>query len=500
MRDYKYGGFNMAFNVKTKLGLGALALAAFIAGVAVSGTLNITPLLSADESAGDLEALRNIGTGFSAIAKEVSPSVVNVSVSRTIKNSFHGFDFFGGGPFEDFFGFPAPKDDEYLIEGAGSGVIVSKDGYILTNNHVVESAEEITVRTYDGKEYDGELIGTDPRTDLAVIKVDGNNLPAAELGNSDEIEVGEWVLAIGNPFQLSHTVTAGIVSAKGRANVGLADYEDFIQTDAAINPGNSGGALVNLEGEVIGINTAIATRTGVYSGVGFAIPINMAKAIMEQLIKTGKVTRGWLGLYIQPITPELKEQFDLPNEDGALVSEVVKGGPSEKAGLERGDVVIEFNGTHIRDSNQLRMMAAGTEIGTKVKVKVIRDGREKVFTVKIGELPEEDVGGVFEPRSSEQKMSDKMGFSVKNLNDAAREQLGLEPGTKGVVVDSVKQTSDAYQNGLRRGDVIVEVDGEPVNDVNDYEANVLGLDEGDKVLLLVITGGHTRYVTFEIGG
>lgn len=490
----------MAFNIKIKLSLAALALAAFIAGVAVSGTLNLTPRLNADESAGDLETLRNIGTGFSTIAKDVSPSVVNVSVSRTVKNSFHGFDFFGGSPFDDFFGSQPPKDEEYLIEGAGSGVIVSSDGYILTNNHVVEGAEEITVRTYDGKEYDGKLIGTDPRTDIAVVKVDGGKLPVAELGNSDEIQVGEWVLAIGNPFQLSGTVTAGIVSAKGRANVGLADYEDFIQTDAAINPGNSGGALVNLNGEVIGINTAIASRTGVYSGVGFAIPINMAKAIMEQLIKTGKVTRGWLGLYIQPITPELQEQFNLSSEDGSLVSEVVEGGPSEKAGLKRGDVVIEFDGKHIKDTNQLRMMAAGTEVGTKVKVKVIRDGREKEFTVKIGELPEENAGSVFEAPSSEQKMTDKMGFSVKNLSDNVREQLGLEPGMRGVVVDSVKQTSDAYQNGLRRGDVIVEINGGSVNDVGDYQGKVSGLREGDKVLLLVVTNGHTRYVTFEVGG
>jgi len=490
----------MAFNVKTKISLAAVALAAFIAGVAVSGTLNLTPRLSAGEDAGDLEALRNIGTGFSAIAKEVSPSVVNVSVSRTVKNSFHGFDFFGDSPFDDFFDFRVPENEEYLIEGAGSGVIVSKDGYILTNNHVVEGAEEITVRTFDGKSYEAKLIGTDPRTDLAVIKVDDANLPAAELGDSDEIQVGEWVLAIGNPFQLSHTVTAGIVSAKGRANVGLADYEDFIQTDAAINPGNSGGALVNLDAEVVGINTAIASNTGVYSGVGFAIPINMAKAIMEQLIKTGKVTRGWLGLYIQPVTPELKEQFDLPGEDGALVSEVVDGGPSDAAGLERGDVVVEFDGTHIKDVNQLRMMAAGTEIGKKVKVKVIRDGREKTFTVNIEELPEEETGSMFEPHGSEQKMSDKMGFSVRNLTENAREQLGLEPGTKGVVVESVKQTSDAYQNGLRQGDVIVEIDGEPISGLSDYQTKVSKLDEGDKALLLVITGGHTRYVTFEVGG
>jgi serine protease Do len=490
----------MAFNIKTKLSLTAVALAAFVAGVAVSGTLNITPRLSADDGAGDLEMPRNIDTGFSAIAKEVSPSVVNVSVSRTVKNSFHGFDFFGKSPFDDFFGFQVPKDEEFLVEGAGSGVIVSADGYILTNNHVVEGAEEITVRTYDGEVYDGELIGTDPRTDLAVVKVDGGKLPVAELGNSDEIQVGEWVLAIGNPFRLSGTVTHGIVSAKGRANVGLADYEDFIQTDAAINPGNSGGALVNLDGEVIGINTAIASRTGVYSGVGFAIPINMAKEIMGQLIKTGKVTRGWLGLYIQPITPELKEQFDLPSEDGALVSEVVEGGPSDKAGLKRGDVVVEFDGKRIKDTNQLRMMAAGTEVGTKVKLKVVRDGREKAFDVKIGELPEEDAGSVFEPRSSDQKIADKMGFAVSELTGNTSEQLGLEPGTAGVVVDSIRQSSDAYQNGLRQGDVVVEVNGEPVNNVSDYQAKVSGLGEGDKVLLLVITGGHTRYVTFEVGG
>ncbi len=489
----------MSLSYKGKLALFAVAASSFIAGAIVTGALDLTPKSAADtENAGDLEALRQIGQGFSQVVQEISPAVVNVRVSKKVKMKHPPlggpFDFFGGSPFEKFF--EPPQGEDYLQQGSGSGVIVSADGYILTNNHVVEEADEVKVKTADGKEYEAKVVGTDPRTDLAVIKVDAKGLAAARLGNSDAVEVGEWVLAVGNPFELSNTVTAGIISARGRANMGLADYEDFIQTDAAINPGNSGGPLVNLDGEVIGINTAIATRTGGNMGIGFAIPINMAKQIMDQLIKTGKVTRGWLGVYIQPVTSQLQEQFKLKSTEGALVADITAGGPAEKAGLKRGDVIVAFNGKPVKETNHLRNMVAATKIGTEADVKVIRDGKTKTIRVKIGELPEEEatagrqLGGGFQ---------NELGFEVQNLTPAIKRQLGVPDDQGGVVVREIKQASDAYQNGLRKGDVIIEVNRAPVADVSAFSHAVSALSAGDQVLAVVITQGHTRYVTFTLG-
>ncbi len=492
----------MALNNKTKLVLGAVAAACFVAGAVLSGALNLVPRGNADtQPSGDLEALRRIGQGFSQVVKEVSPSVVNIRVAKKVTMSSSDFGgappgFFGGGPFDHFFNLPKGHPDEFLEQASGSGVVVSADGYILTNNHVVEGADEITVRTADGKEYKAKTVGTDKRTDIAVIKVDAKDLPAAKLGNSDQIEVGEWVLAVGNPFELQNTVTAGIISARGRANVGLADYEDFIQTDAAINPGNSGGPLVDLDGEVIGINTAIATRTGGNMGIGFAIPINMAKQIMDQLIKTGKVVRGWLGIYIQPVTAELQKQFKLKSTDGALVADMTAGGPAEKAGLKRGDVIVAFQGKEIKDTNQLRKLVADTAVGTVADVVAVRDGSEKHLKVKIGELPPEEAKakGGFQGGGGED-----WGFNVTDLTPAARQQLGLSENQGGVVVTDVKQVSDAYQKGLREGDVIVEVNRVQVNDESGFNNVMAGAKAGDQVLLVVITQGHTRYISFTAG-
>lgn len=489
----------MSFDLKTKGILVAVAASCFVAGAVITGVLDLTPRGAAEsEPSADLEALRRIGQGFSQVVKEVSPSVVNVRVSKEVKvggPSAGGspFDFFGDSPFGRFFEWPEGED--FLQEGSGSGVIVSKDGYILTNNHVIAGADEITVVYGEGDRFDAKVVGSDPRTDLAVIKIEGKDFPAAKLGDSDKIEVGEWVLAVGNPFELQNTVTAGIISARGRSNVGLADYEDFIQTDAAINPGNSGGPLVNLDGEVIGINTAIATRTGGNMGIGFAIPINMAKQVMAQLIKTGKVTRGWLGVYIQPVTPELKKKFNLKSTDGALVADVTGGGPAEKAGLKRGDVIVEYQGEEIEDTNHLRNLVAATEVGATADVKVMRDGREKTVKVKIGELPEEEaaIGRQFGGGPERD-----VGFTVGNLTPSARKQLGLPDNQEGVVVRDVKKTSDAFQKGLREGDVILEVNRVPVSNVSDFNAVISRAGAGDEVLLLVITEGHTRYVTFEM--
>jgi len=490
----------MSFDVKTKGILAAVALGCFAAGAVVTGLLDLTPWSSAESNpSADLEALRRIGQGFSQVVEEVSPSVVNVRVTAKVSGrapSFHGtpFDFFGGDPFHQFFEAPPPQDR--LERGSGSGVIVSADGYILTNNHVVAEADEITVVAADGKSYEATVVGTDYRTDLAVIKIEGKDFPAAELGDSSQLQVGEWVLAVCNPFELQNTVTAGIVSARGRSNVGLAEYEDFIQTDAAINPGNSGGPLVNLDGDVVGINTAIATRTGGNMGIGFAIPINMAKQVMEELIKSGKVTRGWLGVYIQPVTPALQKQFGLKSAAGALVADVNAGGPAEKAGLKRGDVIVRYQGEAVEDTNQLRNLVADTEIGTNAEVTVIRTGQEKKIRVKIGELPEEATaagrrpGGGFEP---------DLGFEVENLTPALRRQLGLADDQEGVVVVNLRQVSDAYQQGLRQGDVIVEINRQEITDVGDFNPALSGLDAGDSVLVVVVTAGHTRYLSFELG-
>ncbi|HUU57012.1 MAG TPA: DegQ family serine endoprotease [bacterium] len=489
----------MSFNLKTKAALAAVAVSCFVAGAVVTGVLDLTPWGAAEsQPSGDLEALRRIGQGFSQVVEEVSPSVVNVRVSKEVKASrqpYGGspFDFFGDSPFGQFF--EMPEGEDFLQQGSGSGVIVSVDGYILTNNHVIAGADEIKVVMSSGERYDAEVVGSDPRTDLAVIKVDGKGLPAAKLGDSDKIEVGEWVLAVGNPFELQNTVTAGIISARGRSNVGLADYEDFIQTDAAINPGNSGGPLVNLDGEVIGVNTAIATRTGGNMGIGFAIPINMAKQVMNQLIETGKVTRGWLGVLIQQVTPELKEHFKLGSTEGALVAEVDESGPAKKAGLRRGDVIVEYRGEKIEDTNHLRNLVAATEIGTTAELKVNRDGKLTTLRVKIGELPEAEAalgqhfGGDLER---------ELGFDVANLSPSLRNQLGLPEGREGIVVTGVKGTSDAYQNGLRRGDVIIEVNHQAISDVGDFNRAMSGVSSGNQVLLVVITEGHTRYVTFEV--
>jgi serine protease Do len=490
----------MSFDAKTKGTLLAVAVGCFAAGAVVTGFLDLTPWSSAESNpSADLEALRRIGQGFSQVVEEVSPSVVNLRVSMKVKRrhpSFHGtpFDFFGGDQFDQFF--EGPPQEDRLERGSASGVLVSSDGYILTNNHVVAEADEITVVTADGERYEATVVGTDYRTDLAVIKIEGKNFPAAKLGDSSQLEVGEWVLAVGNPFELQNTVTAGIVSARGRSNVGLAEYEDFIQTDAAINPGNSGGPLVNLDAEVVGINTAIATRTGGSMGIGFAIPINMAKQVMDELIKTGKVTRGWLGVYIQPVTADFQEQFGLKSTAGALVADVTVGGPAEKAGLKRGDVIVRYQGEAIEDTKHLRNLVADTKIGINAEVGVIRNGKEKKLRVKIGELPDEaaaagrQLGGGFE---------EDVGFEVKNLTPSLRRQLGLAEGQEGVVVVNLKQVSDAYQQGLRQGDVIVELNRQEITDVSDFNRALGGLGPGDAVLAVVITAGHTRYLSFEVG-
>jgi serine protease Do len=320
------------------------------------------------------------------------------------------FDLFNDEFFRRFFGPRLPERGQprkYRQTGQGSGFIVSKDGYILTNHHVVGDADRITVTLSDGREFTAKTVGTDPKSDVAVIKIEADNLPILPLGDSDALEVGEWVMAVGNPFGLSHTITVGVVSAKGRSTVGITDYEDFIQTDAAINPGNSGGPLINLTGEVVGIITAIFSRSGGYMGIGFAIPVNMAKAIQKQLVETGKVIRGSLGVNVQNLSKELAESFGLDSTDGVLIAGVTKDSPADKAGLRRGDVIVEFNGRNIENVGQFRNLVALTIPGTKIKLVLIRGGKRSDLAVKLGRIPEGLIAG-----ATKTDLMKKLGFSV----------------------------------------------------------------------------------------
>ncbi len=440
------------------------------------------------------QQLQSLSQAFRDIARDVGPAVVYVSTEQTIKGmkSDQFRDFFGDDFFRKFFG-DIPREHEYKLRGLGSGVITSKDGYILTNNHVVAKADKIKVTLSDRREFMAKVVGTDPKTDVAVIKIDGENLPVAELGDSDTIEVGDWVIAIGNPYGLSQTVTAGIVSAEGRANIGINDYEDFIQTDAAINPGNSGGPLVNIEGKVIGINTAIFSRSGGYQGIGFAIPVNMARYIQESLLTKGKVVRGWLGVMIQPVTQEIAKQFKLKETTGTLIGDVLKGSPAEKAGFERGDVIFSFDGQPIEGPNSLRNIVAATKVDKKVPVLVIRSGKEKTITVKIGEQPADMQARVEEPSEVEAEF----GLRVQELTPELAEQLGYT-GEKGVLITEVEPGSFAQEAGLLRGDLIQEINKAPVESLKDYNKALENAEEEKSFLALVKRGENTRYVVVEV--
>lgn len=441
--------------------------------------------------------LRSESVAFSDIVKVVSPAVVNISTTKTIKRDILPFPHFFDSPFEDFFEpFRIPK--KWKERSLGSGVIVSSDGYIMTNYHVVEKADKIVVTLYDKGNYKGKIIGSDPKTDIAIIKIPDKRLPAIRWGDSDNLQVGEFVLAFGNPYGFSHTVTMGIVSAVGRADVGIADYEDFIQTDAAINPGNSGGPLVNIKGELIGINTAIFSRTGGYQGIGFAVPSNMAKSVMDELIKEGKVTRGWLGVTIQSVTPDLAKEFGLKKVTGAIVSEVFGGSPAEKAGLKRGDVILKVKGKAINDIKTLRNIVAQSQIGGTIKLKVIREGKTIFLKATVTELPKEmSEATVEEQEKGEAEENVLAGFTVMGLTKEIAKQLGISRGEKGVVILRVKPYSTAEEAGLKKGDVIQEINKKRVSNLRDFNNIVSHIREGDTVLLFINRGGRKFYVTFK---
>lgn len=442
-----------------------------------------------------VEFLTRTGKALADIAEAVMPAIVNVSATRTEKVNDTSMDPFFNDPFfRRFFGDRYRHPDvprERKAYSLGSGVIVSPDGYILTNTHVVKDADKIKVLLSDKREFTGKVIGNDPKTEISVIKIEAKDLPTISMGDSDKLKVGELVLAVGNPFGLNQTITMGIVSAVGRANVGIADYEDFIQTDAAINPGNSGGALVNAHGDLVGINTAIFSTTGGYQGIGFSIPINMAKIVMKSLIEKGKVIRGWFGVSIQSVTPELAQQFRLKKDFGTLVADVVEGGPAEKAGLMRGDVIIEFDGKEVNEPFQLRNMVANTPPGETKELKIIREGETKTLKVTIGELPLET-----EKIPSDYENALR-GVTVQDLTPDVYKQLNLPEKMRGVVVANVEEGSPA-EMALMRGDVILEINRKAVATTENYKDIVSEIKPGKDILLLVYRKGSTLFLS--IGG
>jgi serine protease Do len=438
---------------------------------------------------------------FAPVVKKVGPSVVKVFTSARLKTNGRveppGFAdpfwrrFFGDEFDEPGFGreFRAPRQ-----HGVGSGVIVTKDGYILTNNHVVDGAEEVKVALQDGREFKGKAVGRDPKTDIAVLKVEAKDLPFIEMADSDKIEVGDLALAIGNPFGIGQTVTMGMVSATGRGNMGL-DYEDFIQTDAAINPGNSGGALVDAEGRLIGINTVILSRSGGNQGIGFAIPTNLARSVMESLVKDGHVARGYLGVSIQDVTPVLAKEFKLNGQTGALVGDVVPKGPADKAGLKSGDVVLAFNGKPVRDSRQLKLMVAQAKPGATVPVSILRDGSAMSIQATLKELPGTDQLAKAQPRESNDTGT-LNGVAVADLDARARRQVDAPANLKGAMVTDVAPDSAASEAGLQPGDVILEINRQPVRDAQD--AVRLTEHAKDKTTLLrVWSRGASHYVVVD---
>ncbi len=426
---------------------------------------------------------------FAELAERVNPAVVNIRTETTVRvpgSPFRHFFGPGGGPFGDLFG--EMPDREMKQQSLGSGFIIDKDGFILTNNHVVAGADEIKVKLADGREYKAKVIGRDPKSDLALIKISSlfKNLPTLPLGDSDKMRVGDWVLAIGNPFGLGHTVTQGIISATGRI-IGSGPYDNFLQTDAPINPGNSGGPLVNLEGEVIGINSAIIASG---QGIGFAIPSNMAKEIVSQLKTKGKVVRGWVGVSIQSITPEIAQAFGLKSDKGALVSEVVQNGPAEAAGIKQGDVIVSFNGKTINKMSDLPFIVAETPVGTTVPVTAIRNGKELTLHIKIAEMPGgETAAGTAAPAES-------LGLTLSNITPALRSELGITD-TSGVLVVDVSQGSLADDAGIKPGDLIREVNRMPVRDMKDYETALRKWEKNKPLLLLIKRKGQTFYVSIQ---
>jgi serine protease Do len=450
--------------------------------MAQSSTVPVT------ENAPNLNALEG---SIALVSQKVTPSVVSVFSEKTIRLEPDLMPFYH----DPFFPFHQPNTPRsQKAQSLGSGVIVSSDGVIITNSHVVSEAEKIRVALKDGRELDAKLVGTDPKSDIAVLKVNAEDLPTISIADSSKIQVGDIVLAIGNPFGLRQTVTMGIISAVGRANMGITDYEDFIQTDAAINPGNSGGALVNIRGELVGINTAILSRSGGYQGIGFAIPSNMALQIKGALVKSGKVVRGWLGVAIQDVTEDLAGSLGLTPRIGVLVSDVTSDSPAQKAGIRRGDVITAINGAKINESSQLRNLIALSGKGEKIHVDLARDGKEQTMEVTLGEQPSETEQTTILPRET-QEIGVFEGVAVQELDASTRKQLRVPSTIEGVIVTSVDSESPAADVGLREGDVIVEINRVPIHSVDAFQK--AASTNQDQALALVYRDSSTIFMALS---
>ena len=460
----------------------------------------VLPITAGAAEDGNIAMLKQSANVFTSVVKKAAPAVVHVRVEKSVKGGQmqDSLDFFNDPFFERFFGpqFRHPRQEEqpreFKQQAAGSGFIISSDGHILTNNHVVADADTIMVRLEDEREYKAKVIGTDPQTDLALIKIDAQGLASLPLGDSDKLEVGEWVIAIGSPFELNQTVTVGVVSAKGRNRIGISDYENFIQTDAAINPGNSGGPLLNIYGEAVGMNTAIFSRSGGYMGIGFAIPSSMIKTIMDQLLEHGKVTRGWLGVVIQDITEDLAKSFGLENTRGALVSEVSEGSPAAEAGLQQGDVIVQVDGSPVKDVSALRNKIAMVAPGSKVDIQVMRDGKNEKITVTIGEQPT-DFGAV--GKAGDESLQ-QMGLTLQDLTQELSDQFGYRQD-QGVLVADVDPDSPADQAGLKPGQLIEEVNKRRVHNLRELKQVLAQSNTPNQVLLRIRAGEYSQYVVLR---
>jgi serine protease Do len=473
------------------------------------GSQNFSPL-PASGSAATATVAALPANGFTDIAKAVTPAVVNITTVWGENISGRGGEKDPRDRFEEFFGpnspfgpsgpkFRGPQGPKepprgFRGGGQGSGVIVSPDGYILTNNHVIDGAREVTVTLPDKREFKGTIVGTDPKSDLAVVKIDGKDLPTIPWGDASKLQVGEYVLAVGNPFGLNSTVTLGIVSALGRGHMGITQYEDFIQTDAAINPGNSGGALVNTRGELVGINTAIFSQSGGYQGVGFAVSSTMGQPIYESLLKHGKVVRGFLGIGIQDLNQDLAKSFHVKDGKGAVVTDVKEDSPADHAGLQQGDVITSYQSTTVEDAVALQRLVTKTTVGSKVTIKVLRDGHEKELTVKIGEQPGETKIAKAEGDEKEYAFA---GVAVEELDRDTAKELGIKKA-QGVVVTGVEPDSGAEKAGLMPGDVIREINRQPVKSVKEFEKLSSTVKKGENVLILINRRGASLFLSAKV--
>jgi serine protease Do len=477
-----------------------------VISILFTGLVLTLPLSALAEDKESIDTLRRMGNAFAGIAEKASPAVVGIKAEKTVTFEYPAiedwpfgspFDPFGDDLFDRFFRRRSPqrstpqRRSEQKQTAQGSGFIITGDGYILTSTHLVGEADKVFVKVGEKPEVEATVKGTDPESDVAVVKIEGDNLPYLELADSDALSVGEWVVAIGNPFGLSHTITAGIVSAKGRSGFGITSYEDFIQTDAAINPGNSGGPLLNLNGEVVGINTFIISRSGGFMGIGFAIPINMAKEIYQELRESGKVVRGYLGILYKELTPELAEALGLEEDTkGVVINQVMEGSPSDKAGLKRYDVIVEFEGQPVEKGTEFLNRVSKLEPGTKVQTVVLRDGKPKKITVTLGTRPPRDEitsGG--RPSSD---ITEELGLTVRTLTEDLARQLGYE-GQTGVLVVRVESGSEAARKGLRPGMLILEVNQEPVSNTTEfYDAVEKGAEKG--AILLAVSDGTSTFL------